>query len=281
MIRRPPRSTLFPYTTLFRSGRSRGTASARSPSASPRAACRRSSPSFARPPGKPRQRVRPSRPPPPRTSESLASWDTPRNRGEPGLWQPAAGEASLLESRDNVGVGPHNAPDEAGAVVFDHGEDGTLVDAQVIHVEPAEGGVHRARFLLPAECEGRIEGVEEAVLPEQLAAVGLPHREQRRDRVRGGEWHGAANRCRADRAVVALVAERGTAGVIGVELADLAADRQRFIGRAVAGGQAPDVGAVAAPMPRIRDRVAALREGGATRVLEVVDPPPAHVAVGD
>src|SRR6266496_4847037 len=33
MIRRPPRSTLFPYTTLFRSGRSRG------PVASPRVAC--------------------------------------------------------------------------------------------------------------------------------------------------------------------------------------------------------------------------------------------------
>src|ERR1035438_5376052 len=29
MIRRPPRSTLFPYTTLFRSGRSRGRASGR------------------------------------------------------------------------------------------------------------------------------------------------------------------------------------------------------------------------------------------------------------
>src|SRR5260221_9844084 len=34
MIRRPPRSTLFPYTTLFRSGADRGTA-ARPRSASP------------------------------------------------------------------------------------------------------------------------------------------------------------------------------------------------------------------------------------------------------
>src|SRR3712207_7038701 len=41
MIRRPPRSTLFPYTTLFRSTtRSRGTSSCRSPSRGRRPACR-------------------------------------------------------------------------------------------------------------------------------------------------------------------------------------------------------------------------------------------------
>src|SRR2546426_8236441 len=41
MIRRPPRSTLFPYTTLFRSPRARGTLSFPSASGWPRRSSRR------------------------------------------------------------------------------------------------------------------------------------------------------------------------------------------------------------------------------------------------
>src|SRR3989442_7687015 len=41
MIRRPPRSTLFPYTTLFRSGQYRGAAGGGPPLASHQAAGRR------------------------------------------------------------------------------------------------------------------------------------------------------------------------------------------------------------------------------------------------
>src|SRR6202012_6203761 len=42
MIRRPPRSTLFPYTTLFRSGPVLGPTPPSSPSATNRGECRRS-----------------------------------------------------------------------------------------------------------------------------------------------------------------------------------------------------------------------------------------------
>src|SRR2546425_7968939 len=51
MIRRPPRSTLFPYTTLFRSrwpGGGRGRAPRRSPPRAARAGCRRSRPALRR-----------------------------------------------------------------------------------------------------------------------------------------------------------------------------------------------------------------------------------------
>src|SRR5258708_20256503 len=41
MIRRPPRSTLFPYTTLFRSARGAGTGAAEADVRGGRAACRR------------------------------------------------------------------------------------------------------------------------------------------------------------------------------------------------------------------------------------------------
>src|SRR2546427_5515525 len=51
MIRRPPRSTLFPYTTLFRSGRT--TAAGRGASPSP-CCCRRGTRSRARPRRSPR-----------------------------------------------------------------------------------------------------------------------------------------------------------------------------------------------------------------------------------
>src|SRR5256885_9783334 len=39
MIRRPPRSTLFPYTTLFRSGRGRSAGAGRGPGRAPCAHC--------------------------------------------------------------------------------------------------------------------------------------------------------------------------------------------------------------------------------------------------
>src|SRR5256885_8820518 len=49
MIRRPPRSTLFPYTTLFRSGLARGVGRPRRP-------CRRVPPRLAEQVGGPRDR---------------------------------------------------------------------------------------------------------------------------------------------------------------------------------------------------------------------------------
>src|SRR5690625_6098474 len=48
MIRRPPRSTLFPYTTLFRSLTQAGSSSAASACSASAAACSRSPPTEAR-----------------------------------------------------------------------------------------------------------------------------------------------------------------------------------------------------------------------------------------
>src|SRR3712207_8523797 len=49
MIRRPPRSTLFPYTTLFRSARGRGRGGARPPRHRGRGAVHRRAPEGRRP----------------------------------------------------------------------------------------------------------------------------------------------------------------------------------------------------------------------------------------
>src|SRR2546426_9044745 len=63
MIRRPPRSTLFPYTTLFRSNRRSACSSSRDPTASPR--CR------------PSRRNGTS--PPPRSEEHTSELQSPCN----------------------------------------------------------------------------------------------------------------------------------------------------------------------------------------------------------
>src|SRR5206468_9905173 len=71
------------------------------------------------------------------------------------------------------------------------------------------------------------------------------------------------------------------AGVVRLELATLAPDRERLAGGSVAGGEPPDVSAVPGPAARIRNGVAPLRQCRPARVLEVIDALVPHVVVGD
>src|SRR5258706_10583658 len=66
-----------------------------------------------------------------------------------------------------------------------------------------------------------------------------------------------------------------------MELAAAPADRQCLVRRAVTRSKAPDVGVVARPCARVCYSVGALRQRGAARVLEVIDPAPTHVRVSD
>src|SRR3989442_15224598 len=66
-----------------------------------------------------------------------------------------------------------------------------------------------------------------------------------------------------------------------MELAAAPLERECLVRRTVAGRQSPDVPRVAAPAAGIGDRIGALRERGAARVLEVIDPAAAHVGVLD
>src|SRR5690606_40596863 len=88
-------------------------------------------------------------------------------------------------------------------------------------------------------------------------------------------------RRRRDRTVVEGIAQARAAGTVVAELALLpVVDLHRAL-RPVAGGQAPDVGAVILPVERVLDGVGALRQRRAAAVLEVVDAAPAHVVVLD
>src|SRR3989442_10379978 len=66
-----------------------------------------------------------------------------------------------------------------------------------------------------------------------------------------------------------------------MELEAAPADRERLVRRTVAGGEPPDVARVATPAAGVRDRVAALRQRRATRVLEIIDAAALHVGVFD
>src|SRR6266849_1102063 len=174
------------------------------------------------------------------------------------LRQPSTSEPSLLEPTNDVSIPAHHAPYEIGAVVLDHRQNRPLIDAEVVDIEPAERRIDGAGLLLAGGGERGIEGVEEAVRREQLGAVRRAHREQRGDSDLGREWHGAADGGRADGAVVALVAERRAAGVVGMELAAGAPDRERLVGRSVTRRESPDIRGVAAPSAGIRDGVPSL-----------------------
>src|SRR5688500_5431137 len=50
---------------------------------------------------------------------------------------PAAREARAAQSTNDVRILLHQFPDERRSMVLDHGDDGALVDAEVVVVEPA------------------------------------------------------------------------------------------------------------------------------------------------
>src|SRR5213592_3538782 len=77
--------------------------------------------------------------------------------------EPTARESHPLEASDDVLIVLHRAPDQPAAVVLDHGEDRSLVDAEVVAVEPAEDGIDDAPLHGHRRGERWVEGVAEAV----------------------------------------------------------------------------------------------------------------------
>src|SRR5215212_830913 len=76
-----------------------------------------------------------------------------------------------LHPPHDVGIPPHRPPDEATAGVLDHGDDGALVDTEIVDVEPAELRVDAAVLELLRAAQRRVEGVDEAVVRVEVRAV--------------------------------------------------------------------------------------------------------------
>ena len=129
--------------------------------------------------------------------------------------------------------------------------------------------------------QGQVERVAEAVLRVDVFAVALFHvQEFRHHQVR--REGNRAQRCRGrDGTVINHVAQAHAACGV-TEVAPLAPVRgDAEVAGTVAGGQPPQVLAVAGPARGIGDRVVALRAHGQARVLEVVRIVAAHEIVAD
>src|SRR5207253_2100506 len=137
------------------------------------------------------------------SSRRASSWRT-------FLLDPSPREPRPAQPAHNVRVAAHEPPDELRAVVLGHREDGPLVDAQVIDVEPAAGARLRERG---------IEGVAEAVGREQVAAVSLAHRVEGGNRDLWRERDRPSRGGGADGAVVRVLDERRATRPVAVELA--------------------------------------------------------------
>src|SRR3954466_2781971 len=123
------------------------------------------------------------------------------SRAPPG--QPSAREAGATETARDVRVGAQEAPDEISAMVLDHEEDWSLVDAEIVEVEPAEPRCDPPlRDAQGGIGEAGVECVDEAVPSKQRIAVLAAHRHERRDRDLRREWDRSADRGRRDGAVV-------------------------------------------------------------------------------
>jgi hypothetical protein len=77
--------------------------------------------------------ARDSRREPPPVGDSRGN---PSDRAVSCAAEPAAGKAGLVESRHKIGTSPHQVPDEACAEIFDHQDEGLLVDAEVERRNP-------------------------------------------------------------------------------------------------------------------------------------------------
>src|SRR5579859_647253 len=75
--------------------------------------------------------------------------------------QPTAREAGALETIPQVAAGAHDSPYEIAPVVLGHREDRTLVDANVVRIDPAWRGLWALRLVRGLKAD--VESVEEAV----------------------------------------------------------------------------------------------------------------------
>src|SRR6266508_4319814 len=122
--------------------------------------------------------------------------------------EPSARKAGAPESRDDVGIVSQGPPHELRPVILDHGDDRSLVDAQLIAVEPAD--TRRDPSVLDGDArigQRRIERVEESIPVQKLLAPAPCHLSQRRDHDLRSEGNRARGGRRGDRAVVVDVKE--------------------------------------------------------------------------
>src|SRR5690606_8307280 len=90
--------------------------------------------------------------------------------------------------------------------------------SEVVVVEPSLARDDASALKPDAlDLERRVEGVEKAVLREQVLAVAVAHRAERADRDVRREWDGAAGGGRCDGAVVDDSRRGGSPRHVGVE----------------------------------------------------------------
>src|SRR5438067_7278619 len=167
--------------------------------------------------------------------------------------QPSSRKPSPLQSALDVRTLTHQPPDEARAVILDHGDDWTLIDAEVVVVEPADAVDDVALLCAPAGVViGGVEGVEKSVLAEERITVFAAHRPQGGHGNLGSERQRASRSGRRKRAVVANVVGGRAARRVSVKLPRHVVHAHRRVDRAIGRRETPDVGSIVANLRWIR-----------------------------
>src|SRR4051812_4646638 len=90
--------------------------------------------------------------------------------------QPSTCEARPFQTRHHVRILAHRFPDQTAAIVLDHRDDRTLIDSQIVGVEPAYSRYDLAMVRLDRQLERRIVGIDESVIREEVVAILLTNR---------------------------------------------------------------------------------------------------------
>src|SRR5258708_14790007 len=95
----------------------------------------------------------------------------PAIRSRSSALQPAAREPRALEAAPDMRILPHRAPHEVAAMVLDHGDDRSLVDAEIVIIDPAEARNATPVMQRHVVVEARIECIEKSILRVDMLAV--------------------------------------------------------------------------------------------------------------
>src|SRR5215218_1794710 len=162
--------------------------------------------------------MRPCRPPAsarpagvPRLAAPSGAWR--RAHGSARVGEPAALEPGALEAAPQRLAMTHRVPDVLVAVVADHREDGTLVDADAVVGDPAEGRIDPAVAELDiGGGEAAVERIDESELRVDELAVARMHLLDGRDHDLGRERQRRQRSGGGDGAVVDRAVAAGAAG---------------------------------------------------------------------
>src|SRR6266566_7505789 len=169
--------------------------------------------------------------------------------------QPSASKARLFQTRHDVRILAHRFPNQIGSVILNHRDDRTLVDPEIVGIEPAYARDDVSVMWLDRQLKCRIVGINKSIIAKEILPVLLADRDECGHGDLRREWNRSARCRRGQSAIIPDIARRRAPRGVGVELPGSSIDDHRRVVRTIDGSETPYVGPVILPLLWIVNRV--------------------------